>query len=405
MVKEQGQMLRSTLIALALLIVGGGSAHSDDGKLRRFGATVDIIANDESRIIAGGAKARVGGKAGGDVWLGGAEVTLDAEVAGNARVAGSTVAITGPVAGDLLAAGAIVDVSNQTTGSVRVMAARATIAGTVTTDLDVSAATVEVAPGASVTGATKIDAARATVAGVLGALDLRARSARIDGTVLGPASITGFDIVIGPSARFAGDVTIYSSAEPKIDAAAEIKGKLWVRPLKNSPMMLAYRDGGILARARIALMIAAGALLAGLFFLWLGRGAVEDTIDRLVEETGWSGFVGVLTLIILPLAVGLLMVTLVGAPLGLFVILALPLMLLLGLAAAGFGVGEFLLNRTGEPRSTGARMLMLLVGLVALAALGLIPYAGPAIAGLATIFGFGAVLRAIRGRLRPAPEL
>ncbi len=170
-------------------------------------------------------------------------------------------------------------------------------------------------------------------------------------------------------------------------------------------MMLAYRDGGILARARVALMIAAGGLLAGLFFLWLGRGAVEDTIDRLVEETGWSGLVGVLTLIILPLAAGVLAVTLVGAPLGLFLMGALPLMLLLGLAAAGFGIGEFLLNRTGEPRSTGARVLMLLVGLVALAALGLIPYAGPAIAALATIFGFGAVLRAVRGRLRPAPEL
>jgi hypothetical protein len=169
-------------------------------------------------------------------------------------------------------------------------------------------------------------------------------------------------------------------------------------------MMLAYRGGGIVAEARIALLVAAGALLAGLFFLWLGRGAVEDTIDRLVEETGWSGLVGVLTLILLPLAIGLLAITLVGLPLGLFLLLALPLMLLLGLSAAGFGVGEFLLNRTGEPRSVGARVLMLLVGLLVLALVALIPYAGPAVVALAAVFGFGAALRAIRGRLRPVSD-
>lgn len=398
-------MLRLALIALLLAAAGGACAHADDGKLRRFGVDVDILAHGESRIIAGGAKARVGGRVGGDVWLGGAEVTLDAQTGGNVRMGGTTVKVRGPVAGNLLAAGAIVDIANATAGSVRIVGARANFSGSALGSLEVSAATFELGSGATVSGTAKIDAARAVLAGTLGPLDLRARTARLNGMVAGPASITGFDIVIGPSARFAGDVTIYSSAEPKIDLAAEIKGKLWVRPLKDSPMMLAYRDGGIVAHARIALMIAAGALFAGLFFLWLGRGAVEDTIDRLVEETGWSGLVGVLTLIILPVAVGLLVVTLVGAPLGLFLMLALPLMLLLGLAAAGFGISEFLLNRTGEPRSAGARVLMLIVGLVALAALGLIPYAGPALAALATIFGFGAVLRAVRGRLRPAPEL
>jgi hypothetical protein len=85
--------------------------------------------------------------------------------------------------------------------------------------------------------------------------------------------------------------------------------------------------------------------------------------------------------------------------------MALPLLLLLGLAAAGFGIGEFLLNRTGEPRSAGARILMLLVGLAILALLGLIPYAGPVIAILATVLGIGAVLRAFRGRLKAVAEV
>jgi cytoskeletal protein CcmA (bactofilin family) len=393
------------LAVAALLALVGEVARADEGKLRRFGATVEVEARGESPVIAGGAKVRVSGRAGGDVWIGGAEVALDAETAGDAWVAGANVVVRGAVSGDLLAAGAIVEIANQTAGSARIMAARARISGSVARDIEASAATLELSSGASIAGLAKIDAARAMLAGIVsGKLDLRSQSARLEGTFTGPVEITGFDIVIGPSARFASNVTIYSSAEPRIDPAALIKGKLQIRPLRDSPMMLAYQDRGIVARAQIALLMAAGALLAGLFFLWLGRGVVEDSIDEFVERTGWSGLAGVLTLIFLPVLVGLLAVTLVGAPLGLFLLMALPLMLLLGLAAAGFGIGEFLLNRTGEPRSGGARALMLLVGLLILALLVLIPYAGPAVVVLATVFGLGAVLRAIRGRLKPVAE-
>ncbi|MEZ5925084.1 MAG: hypothetical protein R3D57_11955 [Hyphomicrobiaceae bacterium] len=398
-----------TLLLFALSVVACLSmpfgAVADESKLRRFGATIDVEAHGEDRVVAGGAKVRVGGRAGGDVWIGGAEVTLDAEVVGLARIAGATVSIRGPVGGDLLAAGSIVEIANETGGDGRILAARATISGHFARSVEISAATVELTPEASVGGLTDIDAAKATLAGSLqGPLELHAQSARIDATVTGPAEITGFDITIGPAARFGSDLTIYSSAEPKIDPAAEVKGKLWVRPMKDSPMMRAYRDGGWIARARVALMIAAGGLLTGILFLWVGRGAVEDAIDRLVEETGWSGLVGALALLLVPVLVILLSITVVGLPLGVFLLLALPLALALGLAATGFGLGEFVLNREGEPRSAGARVLMLLIGLLILAVLAIIPYAGPPVAAIAVVFGFGAVLRAIRGRLRPAGE-
>jgi hypothetical protein len=45
-----------------------------------------------------------------------------------------------------------------------------------------------------------------------------------------------------------------------------------------------------------------------------------------------------------------------------------------------------------------------LLGLLVLALLGLIPIAGPIVAGLAAVLGLGAVLRMLRARLRPVAE-
>jgi hypothetical protein len=339
----------------------------------------------------------------GDVWTGGAEATLATPTAGNARVGGAVVEVTAPVGGDLAAWGADVSVSAAVTGAARLYAARAHVAATIGRDLTVMSALAELAPQTQVEKATTVNAARATVAGTFrGPLAIRAETVTFDGTAAGPAEITAGRLTLGPNASFAGDLTIYSDRAPEIPPGI-VKGQLIRKPAHESPAMLGPHRGGWAARLSAALIFASVGLVAGLLFLWLGRGAVEDAIDSLLERTGWSGLVGVGAVVLLPLAALLLTVTLVGAPLAIGLLLALPLFLLLGLAIAGFGVGEFILNRTGEPRSAGARVLMLLLGLVVLALATLIPWIGPFIGFVATLFGFGALMRAL-GRRLAAPE-
>lgn len=288
-------------------------------------------------------------------------------------------------------------------GAARLYATRAHVATAIGRDFTVMAALAELAPETIVEQTTEIGAARARVAGTFkGPLTIRAETVTFDGTAEGATEITARNLTLGPEARFAGDLTLYSDAPPAL-APGLVKGRLAIKPLRESPAMIGMRGAGWASRLSAALMFAGIGLVAGLLFLWLGRGAVEDAVDNLVEQTGLSGLIGVGVVILLPLAALLLTVTLIGAPLAVFVLLALPLLLLLGLAVAGFGIGEFMLNRTGEPRSTGSRVLMLLVGLVVLALACLIPWVGPFLGFLATLFGFGALLRALGRRLR-APE-
>lgn len=350
-------------------------------------------------LLAGSAPAQ----AEGDVWVGGAEAKLSTPSAGNAQIGGAIVEVAAPVGGDLSAWGADVSVDAAVTGTARLYAARAHVAASIGRDLTVMTALAELAPETRVEKATEINAARATIAGTFkGPLTIRAETVRFDGTADGPTEITAKSLSLGPQASFAGDLTVYSDAVPQIPPGI-VKGRLLTKPVSESPAMVRAQPGGWVSKLSAALMLAGVGLVAGLLFVWLGRGAVEDAIDNLVEHTGWSGLLGVGVVILLPLAALLLAITLVGAPIAVFVLLALPLLLLLGLSVAGFGIGEFMLNRSGEPRSAGARVLMLLLGLVVLALACLIPWIGPFLGFVATLFGFGALVRAL-GRRLGAPE-
>jgi hypothetical protein len=94
------------------------------------------------------------------------------------------------------------------------------------------------------------------------------------------------------------------------------------------------------------------------------------------------------------------MITVVGATAGVAVLLLLPFLVTFGhaVAAAGIAAGLFV-RRRGEI-STGLAFLMLVIGAVALVALGLIPWVGPAIVAIALVLGTGAFTRTLGSRLR-----
>lgn len=178
-------------------------------------------------------------------------------------------------------------------------------------------------------------------------------------------------------------------------------------------------EGGITDLANWFLQ-ASAVLAPALILLWLGFGlatiiaalALAALASRQVREasrlisaepvaTGLAGFFGV---IVLPICAVLLMVTIVGAPLGFGVLFqVLPLVAYAGYLVAAIWVGEWILRRTTVAKERERPYLASVVGVVVLGLLGLVPVLGLVVT-LASLLGFGAILRMAWRTLRGAPR-
>lgn len=130
-------------------------------------------------------------------------------------------------------------------------------------------------------------------------------------------------------------------------------------------------------------------LVAGLALAALGARQVRAAEQLITKEPGQTILVGLAGLILIPLVAILAMVTVIGAPLGLAILLMVwPAAAMLGYLVAAIWIGEWLLYR-GPTAIRPARPYMAsVVGLIVLQVIALVPFVG----AIASLFGFGAVL-------------
>jgi hypothetical protein len=149
----------------------------------------------------------------------------------------------------------------------------------------------------------------------------------------------------------------------------------------------------------VVAMVGAGLMLAGVFSRQVrAAGALA------VREPGMSilaAFAGLTGIIV---AGTLAIVTIVGIPLGLgLLVIVLPLLVVAGYVVAGISIGDWIVGRLTPGVTRERPYLAALVGLVVVGAVGWIPPVG----GILAFVGFGAVVllmwRAFRGQ--PASEL
>ena len=142
------------------------------------------------------------------------------------------------------------------------------------------------------------------------------------------------------------------------------------------------------------------ALVIAVALAALAARQVRATQTLMRERSGAVIVAGLVGLIGLPLAAALVMVTIVGIPLGLTMLLGvLPLLYVGGYLVVAIWIGEWLLGQAGRPAESRP-IAAAIVGTLVVGVISLVPFVG----GLVGFFGFGAVMLQLWQRSAAPPQ-
>lgn len=333
-----------------------------------------------------------------DIFTAGQYIRFESVSAKNIIAAGMSLSLQRISAEDLILAGGQIDLSGNVTD-------------------DVIAAVCPICPFGGhlhVTNTMRIgDDARLagrdiTIDGRIGGnLYATAQQFRLSGEIMGNARIKAARIVLAPGARIDGNLFYASRVEPEILDGAVVTGEVHSvdmrRPLAEgfSKNWIWHAVAAVLG-ALLALVLLGAALQLAMPSV-LSR-AAATAIDRPWTSLGR----GLVLALLLPSTVALLMVTVIGVPIGLVTMAAYFVLLTLAFVAISYRIGLFIRSfssRKDIAISFGQRILWTTTGILTLTVVGLVPFVGWAFGLLAMIAGLGAVASQIGPLFRRTDSL
>lgn len=390
-------LARGPIVAAGLAFAFAGiTTTASAGDISQAAPMVDVT-GDGGNIEVAGAGVTVAGTA-TKVQAAGALVTVNATSTGDVSIAGAQVAFSGSIGGNLKAAGAVVDVTGNVVGKADIGGAVVKVALTTGGRLFVGAASLTIASSNDVRGELQAYGAVVQIGGHIGG-PVHAGGAVVtfDALADGAVEISGNRVIIGPNARIAGDLTVRSMNAAEIQTGAIVSGAVNQVQPPTWWGVAPWQWTAVIAAA-----IAAGTVLAGIVLMLFG-GHVFATATENVRHRPLSSFLfGILALVLIPFVAAILMVTVVGLSVGFAILFILPLLVIFGHAVAAAGIASALLIRRHGENGIFLGLVMLIIGAIVLVAIGLIPWVGPALVGIALILGTGAFTRTVGGRIRRA---
>jgi cytoskeletal protein CcmA (bactofilin family) len=249
---------------------------------------------------------------------------------------------------------------------------------------------VEIGPGAKVSGNVSVAGGDVAMRGaVKGYLQAAGGHVLIDGPVDGDVVASGGEVELGPNARIGGKLQ-YRTQDFKRDPAAQVAGSVEALAVHRamhadgSPWRR-RAGGGWIWSAGVMLM---AALLAA---------ALPNVSTRMAEELrshpGLALLWGLVAFACIPVAVVLLLITIIGIPLALLALLSFFVLLIAGQAVTAASIADLALRRYRPEAAvrvawrTGAAILAAL----ALALLARVPWVGGLVVLAAMLIGIGVI--------------
>lgn len=321
-----------------------------------------------------------------NLYMAGGNLNLMGTVDGDLIVAGGTINILGTVTGDVLAAGGTINISGQVGEDVRAAGGTIMINGQVGGEVVLTGGNLSVVSGASIAKNAYLIGGRATVDGSIGK-NLEIRSS---------------EIIMGPTARVVGDFDYYSEKELGTVNGATINGKTTFHleqikkttyPTHKFPW-LAFLTFWWLVK------ITGTVILAWLiFYLWPTE--TKSMITTALSSPGRELIRGFVLFFIIPIAVIICSITLIGLPLAAIGGFFFASLTVFTVAVSGLLVAALITRFIFKKKEAELNWWIILLGILVLAIIKLIPLVGWIIGFLIYLTAFGILTNKIYKKLLP----
>lgn len=346
------------------ITIGEGEVIDDD--LYLLGTTLIINGTVTGDVFAAGTTIRINGTVNGNVSLVGESVTIDGTVSQGARVAANDFSISGSVGQDLVLLG------NTTFVGSSAVIGRDLI-------LTVSSMTID-------------GTIERRIAGV-------ADMVTHNGSVGAEFDISVGDLIITDGASIGGDLTYRSEKEAEIAGGAEIGGETTQEmAAETDDIDVGFSFDSIAFGVAGLIMTAVYGTALLLIFPRLSVTASNQLLENPLMSIG----MGIVFLIVVPIVSILVMITVIGIPLGLIALLLYGIALFSAQVFVGMTIGRLILSFFADGKRRLIQFFGLLIGLLILYGISFIPYVGPWAPLIVVILGLGGLMMAI-GRLRHEP--
>lgn len=318
-----------------------------------------------------------------DVYTGGDNVTVDHPVAGDLTIFGGSVLVNSAVEQSLFVAGGTVTVRSGIGRHARIAGGTVTITGHIQGDLLVAGGTVTLAKDAVVDGDLLAAGGTIVIDGVVkGQVRVGSAELTIKGQT-GNVSAWVNKLTITATAKVTGDVS-YHAPETASIATDSVTGKVDFQKV-NQKMPTPLRGFASVFNllGLLGLMI-----LAWLTIRLFPRSTAS--VVRFSQKKVWLSLgLGLATVIIIPMVIFVLMISIVGWPIGLAILLLWLLALLVGSIKGRIIFGSWLIRLLTKSDTHFLDYQTVLVGVLGLAIIGLIPVVGWLIGALFFLIGLG----------------
>ncbi len=330
----------------------------------------------------------------GNMYMAGGNIIDTGVVKGDLVIGGGNILVSGPVNSDLLIGGGSINVTSDIGGDLRIGGGNITIQGKVAGDAIVGGGQIILA-SPHIGGDVAIAGGNITIsAPINGSLKVFGGQVTLNAPVKGSVIIHGQKITLGPKAIIQGDLTYTSPAVATLETGAIVRGKTDYTKSETSTKanvvptvaLGAFFTFWLLAKL---LMSIVGAFL----FLWIfPRYAIELATSFATKPLEYLG-IGFVAFIVLPIAGILLLLTVIGIPLGALALLGFVGLMIFASLVAPVALGSLVHKWIWKPSNYVVDWKTILLGVAIWFVLGFIPFVGGLLKFIIILMTLGVTLQ------------